>query len=338
MNEVMCYTLIPQDLIRYSRIPVNGLMHITIDTETGSELDNNPVMRNIPLSDEELLTFNNGTIELKIKIITLDETQRNFLKDNFSIKILPFQIGFKVTIKAEDVHSMDVQKFESEIRHYLILSMILANKDMQIVYHDPDHSYISEFSNMDANGQGVFLPYSFIKLTEDGYINTFYQSDYDRTVIKCGRYFSLFNQAKINILKELLRKFITNEDRPIKDPTIDMFIHCHTFSWIPKGLLYSAVVTLFGCFDSLLTKEGRIALCNSDSLLKRFEAFRNAISHLDGHTITYNNGIYTATQYRSLRGDLPSPIVTTINIDEIEEVRKKLIEKIIERVLPSSSI
>ena len=336
------YYVIPQDLIRYKRVPIEGL----------EDLDNNPMMKNVPLSDEELLTLNNDTLEIKIKLTTLGETKRNLLQEHFSIKVIPFQLAFKVTIKAEDVHSRSVNEFESELRQYLIFSVILANKDMKIVYHENGHFDISEFSDMGNNGQGVFLPYSFIKLSEGGYINTYYQSDYDRTVKHSLRYFSLFEEAEITALKELLRKFIINNDRPIKDPTVEMFIHCHTFSWIPKGLFFSAVVTLASCFESLLGRKKRLKLSNRDPLLRRFFEFRNSITHLDTHDMQHTNGGYVATKYLNKKFlkqinlnlyfvDFSIHIFRNINnstkkislkIDDLEEVRKKLIEKIIEKL------
>ena len=97
------YYIIPQDLIGYKRVPIEGL----------EDSENNPIMKNIPISNEEILTLNNEDFDLKIILITLNEIQRNLLQGHF-IKVIPFQLAFKVTIKAEDVHSITINKLESE--------------------------------------------------------------------------------------------------------------------------------------------------------------------------------------------------------------------------------
>ncbi|MHA1591395.1 MAG: hypothetical protein ACTSUP_02860 [Candidatus Heimdallarchaeaceae archaeon] len=310
------YYLIPQDLIGYQR-----------------RSSRTNVIVSIP--DENLLNYTDTTsnCRIKIRLTTLNPTQRDLLMENFSIKVIPFQLAFEVTITSPVEHSRTTINLESDLRQYLIFSIILANKDLRIQFCDNNPFMLSDFTDVGGNGQGVFLPYSFIKLTPEGKINTYYQSDYDRTVIFSNRYFSILEPTKIAELRKLLDKFIVQHIRNIKEPTIEMFIHCHTFSWVPKGLFYPAVVTLASCFDSLLGKQGRISLFNTDPLLTKFQSLRNAISYLDGHDISFNDGTYSSTQYINQNGQQVSPPeVTYFSIDELEEVRKELIHQILLKI------
>lgn len=314
---IKIYYLIPQDIIGFNTLPINGL----------HDLDGNDFTEDVPLQEENIIQGNISKIKFCIDLITLDLPNEQILSTHF-IKVSSFQLAFKITLENRDVDSKKVREFESELRMYLIFSIILANKDIKVYYNNG-----CKFEMTRDNGLGTFLPYSFIKLTSEGHINTYYQSDYTRCIIMSSRYFSRFENTEIAIIKKLLNKFILSRQRPFKEPTIEMFIHSHTFSWIPKGLFYPAIVILFSCFESLLGKKCRISLFKSDPLLSKFQAIRDAIPHLDGHDIRYNNRDYTVTQYKDQsEKELISPKITILNIDEIEDIRKRLIELILLRI------
>jgi len=318
------YYVIPKDVIYFNEVVVDGAKRI--EFKQGQTIEHD-IYRCESIQEQEILSFTKSGFIVKIYLSPLPEGQIHTLRDHFGFLFNEHQIALKLITKYDAAKYSDYVYFEISMRLHIIFSIILANKDIKLYYYQ-----YGRFSLQGVGGQGVFLPYSFIKLTEQGGINLYYQSSYERMTEK-NSFFSRFEQDEIDRLKNLLNKLLVEENRDIPDPTVQMFIHIHTLSWIPKGLFYPAVITLFSCFESLLGKSNRQRLFSSDSLLKRFESFRHAIAHLDNHTLFQRGKSYTATKFKNKSGQiLPTPISVTFNIDDLEHVRVKLIEEILIRL------
>ena len=135
-----------------------------------------------------------------------------------------------------------------ELRKYLILAFILANKNIN-VYH---YGY-GTFTKTGTDGQGIFLPYAFINLTKDGLVNLYYESSYEKMTYTHS--YCRFEDNQISEMKRILELFFIDEKRNVSEPIEEMFIHSNTISWVVSGFFYPALVTLFTCFESLLNKQ-----------------------------------------------------------------------------------
>lgn len=283
--------------------------------------------RNIPIEDKKLISFQEDSIKVDLELTTLDDEQRETLTQNFSISTNPFQVAIKTEYKYNTSDTPSFGEVKSMVKKYCVFSLILANREVERYYHEYGSWERGDFERSGEGGQGVILPYSFLELSEEGGLNTYYQSDYENLVLTNNgnvKWFSKFTSQKISKLEELLEEFLVNENNLLDESIVDMIIRTHTISSISRGQFFMNVISMFSCFDELLGQNTRAGIFGNEDLLERFMNFRHAIAHPDTHRFEKDGRGYIATK----NVDNENPEKTKFDVDDLEEVRVRLIDEI----------
>jgi hypothetical protein len=294
--------------------------------EIGSGLE-----RNIPIEDEELISFQEDSVKVDLELTTLDNEQRETLEETFSISTNPFQVAIKTEYKYNPSDTPSFEKVKSKVKKYCVFSLILANREIERYYHEYGSWEREEFERSGEGGQGVILPYSFLELSEDGGLNTYYQSDYENLVLANSgniKWFTKFTSQKISKLEDFLDEFLINGNNVLAESIVNMIIRTHTISSVSRGQFFMNVISMFSCFDELLGQNTRAGIFGNENLLERFMNFRHAIAHPDTHRIEKDGRGYIATKYIDHGNPLRPPEKTKFDIDDLEEVRVRLIDEI----------
>lgn len=326
------YYLIPKDIIGFTEDIVEGLRSIEIID--GEEKTSEVTEQNI-IKEESLIEFSKDSFSAKISLVPISKEQIETLQKQHKLFLNEYQVLLKVEITSELDERIEYLNFDMELRKYLILGFLLANKKLN-VYH---HGY-GEFTKTGTDGQGIFLPYAFIKLTKDELINLYYESSYEKMTY--AHSFCRFEENQIVELKRILGLFFNQNKRNLSEPIEEMFIHINTVSWVISGFFYPSLVTLFTCFESMLHKKYgeqiakllRLTSATEEhNLFLDFQKFRNGIAHLESHQIYRNEREYICKKTHNNSGNLlPTPEIIKFDLDKLEKIREKLIELIINKI------
>jgi hypothetical protein len=326
------YCIIPKDVICFKEEVAEGIKFIEIID--GKETVSDVINQNI-IEEELLIEFSKDNFNVKISLVPITKEQIEVLQKQHRLFFSEYQILFKIEIESNIEEGIDYLTFDSELRKYLILAFILANKNINVYHYE-----YGKFTRTEADGQGIFLPYAFIKLTRDGLINLYYESSYEKMTY-CHSYCRI-EEDQISEMKRILKLFFIDGKRNIPQPVEEMFIHINTISWIISGFFYPALVTLFTCFESLLNKQPYQQIADLLSLetgteeydlFLDLQKFRNGIAHLESHKVYRNGRNYICEKTHNSSGSrLSTPVITTFDIDRLEKVREKLVELIIHKI------
>ena len=171
MEEV--YYIVPKDVVHFE---------YSDDTQEYAKI--------IP---QELISYNRNGCKAIIEILPIPPSQINNLQAH-NIRVNQYQILIKVKVEYDIYHLHEYTRFEGALRKYLILSLILANNPLDVFLYDG-----TMFTSLNGNGQGIFLPYSFIKLTNDNHVNLYYESEHGK--LTYSHSYSLFNIRKVTLFK-----------------------------------------------------------------------------------------------------------------------------------------
>lgn len=295
------------------------------------ENENSITGRNTPLEDKSLISFEENNVQVDLELTALDDNQRETLLDNFSISTNPFQIAIRTEYEYSSSDISKLEKVKRRVKKYCVFSLILANREVERYYHEHGSWDIGEFERGGEGGQGVILPYSFLELSEEGSLNTYYQSDYENLVLANNgnvKWFSKFTSQKISKLEDFLDEFLINGNNVLAENIVNMIIRTHTISSISRGQFFMNVISMFSCFDELLGQNTRAGIFGNEDLLQRFMNFRHAIAHPDTHRIEKDGKGYIATKYVDHGNPVRPPEKTKFDVDDLEDVRVRLIDEI----------
>lgn len=264
----------------------------------------------------ELISLNEGNLRVTIVLCHLEKAQIDSLK-SWHIESNEYQIALKITVEYEKDKEMEYWDAQPSLMKYAILSFILSTKEVKPYFLEGSSFHLVNIPHQ------PFLPYAFIRLSEGG-VNFYYQSDYSKLGID-SKYYSRLETPNINLLRELLKKFFVEMNRHLPEPTIPMFVHVHTFSWVTEGLLYPAVIIMFSCFESILGKNAREDLSSKNSVFADFGFFRHAIAHLDKFSISLSENEFTITRGRDNES-------RAFDLNKLRIVREMLIEEVLKKL------
>ena len=293
------------------------------------------VERNELIEDTNLISFSKGSIDVEIILTVLIDDQRDTLEDVFSIPTCPFQLAAKVDFEYGPTGLDSYLEVRKEVKKYLFFSFILSNREVKTYYHPNNDWYHDDFEKEGEGGQGIILPYSFLEISDGGDQNVNYQSDYHSLLLRNrGRgWFTRFSPPKVSQLETLLEEFLVNNNRALDESVVDLMIRSHTISSVGRGQFFMNIISMFSCFDELLGQSVRAGTFGNEDLLERFQFFRHAIAHPDTHRIRKRGNKYVATKYADSQGNsLPSPEQKKFDIDDLEEVRVRLIDEVLNEI------
>lgn len=327
------YFLIPKDLVMYKNEPIKGVF---LREKSGDNWIEIPSIKIVPIAEIQLIMYKYNGFTITISLCPLGSEQIKDLSERFHIYYNNFQISFKVHLSRDtDFNHIDFYKFEPEIRRYLILSLFLANKSIQLLHYE-----YGKFYPYSGNGHGAFFPYAIINFIEKEGINFFYEASYQRLSILLG--YSNLNNDQIENIKLYLKNFFVDNKRPLSSAIEDIFIHMHTLSWVKPGFFYPVLVSLFTCYESILQKRtcqniadlrGHSSGTLKHTLLKDLQSFRNGIAHQENHRLFMNNSEYVCEKFAEQDGTAITPTEKYIFfIDKLDDVRQDLVELIISKL------